>query len=327
MIAVVVPTIRPERMKWFTDQWENLFYKHQVTLITVWDGEVHRMTVTDYSKYGVEDKLVFDPEESKGLIYRFTDSCRNLGFIHAAKLGADYILTLDDDVAPKSDLLEGYPPSQPYDPIQAHLDVLQKKVMVQWMNTAHQDVPHLRGVPYGIRNQAPVMLSHGVWSGIPDWDGETQLKLEKESKSYNHLPFYIGPIPTGVAFPLCGMNVMIRKEALRYFYYAPMGKDTGIEGLNRFGDIWMGIFLKEQFDRMKWACYTGGSIAHHTRASDATKNFELEKLGREWNEHIYKLIYGPCWTIDYESDLGHYLFDYYSKRQRWANLIDKLQRG
>src|SRR5262249_8041759 len=44
-ITVVVPTIRPERMEQFREDWEPLFAKHNVTLITVFDGEEPRVTV------------------------------------------------------------------------------------------------------------------------------------------------------------------------------------------------------------------------------------------------------------------------------------------
>lgn len=328
MIAVVVPTIRPERMEWFRGKWADLFRKHKVMLITVWDGEVHRITTVNYgSESEAECTIAPRPMATPGLIYRFTDSCRNLGFVVAAELRAEYILTLDDDVAPWNDLPEQWPiPTKP-DPIQQHLDVLRKRVPLHWMNTATGDAPYLRGVPYNIRDEAPVKLSHGVWTGTPDWDGETQLKLQMESRR-PFMNYYAGPVPRGVAFPLCGMNVMIHRDALRYFYFAPMGPDTGLDNLHRFGDIWMGIYLKAWFDRIGWACYTGGSVVHHTRASDANKNIELERLGREWNEVMWQIEFGrnyPAVTPD--SPLGRYLLDYYTKRQQWAALIDSIQGG
>jgi reversibly glycosylated polypeptide/UDP-arabinopyranose mutase len=256
-------------------------------------------------------------------------------------------LTLDDDVTPigKSD------------PIQEHLDVLQKKVPLGWMNTAHGDSSYLRGVPYGIRKEAPVMLSHGVWVGIPDFDGETQLELEAKTGDIPYtkpdgtptkgpagipysLPYYVGPIPIGVLFPLCGMNVMVRRQALPYLYFAPMGPDTKIVQerevdqtsggthtftiplLNRFADIWMGISLKKQFDRLGWACYTGGATILHTRASDAKKNFEQEKLGREWNEDADKYIDNV--PDNAQGTKSEYFSVYHNKKVQFATLIENI---
>jgi hypothetical protein len=355
-ICCVVPSIRPERMEKFKKTWSPLFKKHEVTLITVWDGENPQFQVGDSDRKHSAFSIDGINDEIRSLFYQFTDAVRNVGFFLAARNGFDYILTLDDDVEPV------------YDTIQDHLDVLNRRVPISWMNTAtdggHEGiwqptkVPYLRGVPYNIRDEAPVMLSHGVWTCVPDFDGETQLKLEQSPSGIpGVLPYYRGPIPKGVLFPLCGMNVMVKKEALPYFYFAPMGQDTGIEGecpvcrgkyydvggppgcvcekctkgrvpaLNRFADIWMGIFLKQELDKLGWACYSGGATVVHTRASDARKNMEQEKLGREWNEWLCR------WLCLEEDNLGgygspefwKYLDDYREKRERYAELIRSIQ--
>lgn len=368
-IVVVIPTVRPEQYKSFLTVWKDLFTKHQVTLVTVWDGETPRVEIWDYNhNQPIEMELSngkLSYQTYRSLICRYTDGCRNLGFIVAAHLNPDYILTLDDDVALPPVMVGMYGSEWPMDPIQSHLDVLQKKVPLSWMNTAHDSNLYLRGVPYRIRDEAPVMLSHGVWVGTPDFDGETQLELERcnqcdgrgwvgkqEIGTYRgcpkcksngkqqipySLPYYVGPIPKGAIFPLCGMNVMIRKEALPYFYFAPMGPDTGILNhpqdmskpnesyvggtLNRFADIWMGIFLKKEFDKLGWACYTGGSTILHTRASDAKKNFEQEKLGREWNEYMWNY---KGWTAELPDRLHLYMTDYRQKRETYAALIHSI---
>lgn len=343
-IVVVIPTIREAQYKSFIEAWKPLFTKHEVTLVTVWDGETPRADVYSYSKDIVE---TIDYKEClysihKKLIYRYADACRNLGFIVAAQLKPDYVLTLDDDVQPAVSYTSVL--GRTDDPIQSHLDVLQKRVPLGWINTAHDTELYLRGVPYNIRNEAPVMLSHGVWVGTPDFDGETQLKLEQDkwtadlnrdpieyldSKNHNgvpySLPYYVGSIPKGVLFPLCGMNVMVRAEALPYLYFAPMGADTKVEGLNRFSDIWMGISLKKKFDELGWACYTGGSTILHTRASDAKKNFEQEKLGRQWNEYITNYVEQDSkWGSDLPSGFVEYMTTYRRKREQFADLITSI---
>ena len=137
--------------------------------------------------------------------------------------------------------------------------------------------------------------------------------------------------------------MMVRREALPYFYFAPMGPDTGVLGeprfdgmtlhtsrsqplLNRFADVWMGIFLKQSFDRLGWACYTGGSVVHHTRASDARVNFEQEKLGREWNERADRWIDNP-YTMPPDHPAKVYFVSYAEKRERYRKLVDDILRG
>ena len=317
-IVVVIQTFLDIQYRSFIGAWKNLFERHEVTLVTVFDGEVPHISIFNYAS-GKPVEVEYSQtlySTHKNLIYRYTDACRNLGFIVAAHLQPDYVLTLDDDVEPlKPDYTTGL-----FDPIQDHLDVLQKRVPLGWMNTAHDTELYFRGVPYSIRDEAPVMLSHGVWVGTPDFDGETQLKLETNNGVPYSLPYYVGPIPRGVLFPVCGMNLMVKRDALPYLYFAPMGVDTNVEGLNRFSDIWMGVVLKKQFDALGWACYTGGSTILHTRASDAKKNYEQEKLGREWNEYINQSVDDySFWTPN--SKPHEYFKTYQEKREQFTHLI------
>lgn len=334
-ICCVTPTVRPEQMESFRKAWAPLFDKHQVVLITVWDGENPQV---EYR--GPDGKAVdyadcqWSISPHKELICRHTDAVRNLGFIEAARFhnGAfDYILTLDDDVAPPAGS----------DPIQDHLDVLQRRVPISWMNTAldtmadgdvlyagsdprNRKTPYLRGFPYSIRDEAPVMVSHGVWVNVPDFDGRTQLELTNNGKNPERLPYSLpyfrGPIPRGVFMPICGMNLMVRKEALPYLYFAPMGPDSGYPDLHRFSDIWMGNLLKVACDHRDWAIYTGASTILHTRASDPHKNVEQERLGIKWNEWMWKTF-----TEAGVAEVGDYVISWSAKAQRFRDLILKLQ--
>lgn len=356
-IVVVVPSIRPECHAQFVKAWTPLFEKHKVTLVTVWDGDRPRIEFGGYgetTKVGWHADELWSPSSSvpvsrswdriHDLFCRHTDAVRNLGFVAAAQLNPDYVLTLDDDCYPISGSWSGTkngtkfdgPNLGAFDPIQAHLDALNRRVPLSWMNTAHDTDLYLRGVPYGVRNEAPVMLSHGVWVGTPDFDGETQLKLEGHGSAGmtdgvpHSLPYYVGPIPRGVLFPLCGMNVMVKRDALPYLYYAPMGVDSGVPDLHRFADIYMGCFLKVQFDHLWWGIVTGYSTVHHTRASDAKKNFEAEKLGRQWMEWLWKDcedIYDTYFEElrpDLPDEYLGYLASYKDKRTRYQALITSI---
>lgn len=197
-ICCVVPSIRPEQMESFRKAWAPLFERHGVTLITVWDGDdpiIETVPNAYGGTTGFPARELIGNDPWGNLICRKTDAVRNVGFIEAARQGYEYIFTADDDVAPPAGS----------DPIQEHLDVLQRCVPVSWMNTAvegfkpprygYQDVGpayeidagidtrnkplYLRGFPYGTRDEAPVKVSHGVWVNVPDFDGRTQLELGK----------------------------------------------------------------------------------------------------------------------------------------------------
>jgi reversibly glycosylated polypeptide / UDP-arabinopyranose mutase len=276
-VCVVVPTIRAKKIKEFKMAWASLIEKHNARLIIVLDGETPK--VMGFSSVEILEKY-------NDVIYNFNDGVRNLGFAFAASLipNVEYIISLDDDVEPIGD------------PIQDHIDALNMKVPLSWMSTASE---YTRGFPYGVRNEAPVMLSHGVWEGVPDWDAPTQLTRN----SNKPLRFYQGVIPKGVMFPLCAMNFAFRREALPYVYQAPMGPKVG---LDRFADIWGGIEMKKDFDKLGWGVVSGFSTVYHKRASNVYTNLQKEAKGLYLNEN-------------YGKDKYFKLFG--EKRARWQEFV------
>lgn len=254
-IAVVVPTCREEKYQEFLKAWDTLFKKHNVILVTVRDGE--HPTVNGFS---IEDVM----GEYKDLIYNKNDGVRNLGFMYAYKTGADIIISLDDDVVPDGDT------------IQDHIDALSKRYPVSWMNTAQET--YMRGFPYGIREEAECVLSHGVWKGVADFDASTQLV-----KGIHPVTFHKMPVPKGILFPMCIMNVAFKRKMVPYMYQAPM---FGV--VNRFADIWGGIEAKKAIDANGWACVTGYATIHHNRASNAFINLAKEAFGIGMNEEYGK---------------------------------------
>lgn len=286
MIAIVIPSIRPESWKVFNEGWKDLIEKHQATLITVWDGEKPVLN-HDGKEFLIKDIM----GEDSDLIYNFNDGVRNLGFAYVAKFLPDveYVLTLDDDTLPYGDT------------IQDHLDALKSKVPVSWLSTASE---YMRGFPYGIREEAEVVLSHGVWHGVADWDAPTQLTLGNRP-----VTFYKGPIPKGVFYPMCIMNVAFKRKLIPYFYQAPMGRKVG---LDRFADIWSGIESKKVIDEKGWAVVSGKAAVRHERASNVFTNLKKEAKGLEFNEDF--------WHKEIEDD---YFKMYAKNRKRWERLLKK----
>lgn len=288
IIACVVPTIRPESYQEFLVAWKPLFDKHNVQLVTVFDGDDPTVKFNDET-LTANDVLGDDAD----LIYNKSDVVRNLGFAYIAKYlpGVTHILTLDDDTKPYGDT------------IQDHLNVLGKRASITWMNTA--TLP-MRGFPYGVRTEAEVVLSHGVWQGVADWDAPTQL-----IQGNRQVTFYRGVIPKGALYPMCGMNIMFTRKLLPYMYFAPMGHRVG---LDRFGDIWAGVESKKVIDEKGWAVVSGYATVKHERASDVFKNLQKEAKGLEMNEH-------------YGEDECFYFKLYEAQRTRWETLLYDLDHN
>lgn len=287
-VAVIVPTIREDRIAAFKKAWEDQFSRHRVKLVIVRDGDA---PVVEHNgkTFGVNHVM------GKGfgdLIFNRTDAVRNLGFAFAHKfIKPDVYISLDDDVLPDGDTIGD------------HLLALEKKVTISWTSTLNEiDV---RGVPYEARNASPVMLSHGTWKGVPDLDGPTQLVLGVPT----HFTPKVGPIPRGQLFPLCAMNFAFNKEAITQAYQAPMN----VHGLDRFADIWCGIRLKREFDAIGWAVMNGAASVHHDRASNVYKNLQKEALGIELNER---------WWAGQSTSVHPYFELYEDRYKKWGIFVN-----
>lgn len=263
-IAIVVPTVdyRKEIFDIFMEAWQPLFILHQVEFVKVMDGDEPKVEHSrgEYSVKEVMGKYGSCLTNKNGGI-------RNLGFAYVAKYLPDveYIITLDDDEAPVGD------------PIQDHVNALNMRVPISWMSTASE---YMRGFPYGVREEAQVVLSHGVWEGVADWDAVTQLALGNRPVTFPKMP-----IPKGVLFPCCAMNIAFRRELLPYIFQAPQVLEMRI---GRMDDILAGITAKRAIDENNWAAVTGYATVYHDRASDVYKNLELEANGYKLYEGFWR---------------------------------------
>lgn len=268
-IAVIVPTIRPESWQQFWKAWEALFTKHNVTVYKVDDSfdtpRCFNISIIENEWYSIPitDK---NPE----WLFNKSDTCRNMGFYWAAFDKSDVFISFDDDVLPNNN-----------DPIQEHLDALGMTVPKYWLSTCQDIYP--RGVPYDVRKEMEVVLSHGVWANVPDLDAPTQL-LHPDMKD---IAFNKMNIPLGVLFPFCAMNFAFKPCLLPWIYQAPMSKrlaEYNVSAGDRFADIWSGVVAKLACDLNQWGVVTGYSTIYHSRASNVFTNLRKESVFLEQNE-------------------------------------------
>lgn len=288
-IAVVIPTIRPDSYLRFREEWDDLFERHGVTVVAIFDGDNPQLE--DDTKPDVQLSLGEIMSEYSDCITTHSGSIRNLGFAYVAKYlpSVETIITLDDDVSPIGDTIED------------HLNALDSRCPVSWMSTMTE---YTRGFPYGVRDEAEVVLSHGVWDTNLDWDAPTQLVLGNNRGAFP----YMGPIPKGVYFPLCIMNVAFKRKLLPYMFQAPDAL-----GVGRMDDIFSGILCKQDIDRNGWAAVSGLALVNHKRESNVFKNLQKEALGIELNESFWK------------GDESHPYFQIYrEKRSQWERFLSSI---
>lgn len=293
-IAVVVPSHRQELTDLFLSHWQPLFDRHNVEFVLVND-EGSSPHIEHTSSDGVLHDILPHLKEKEelapeNLVSNKCAGVRQLGFAYIAKYlpNVEYILTFDTDTAPVGD------------PIQDHIDQLNRRVPISWISTSTD--MYMRGFPYQVREEAPVMLSHGVWNIVPDYDAPTQLLTPKDFKP----TYYKGTIPKGIFAPICGMNLAFRREALPYIYFAPVGQFRGAE---RFDDIWGFIPVIEDFAKLNWGIVTGYATVDHQRASNVFTSLEKEAVGIRKNEEYWQGIHDDWYK------------DFITKREAWFNLI------
>lgn len=276
-IALVIPTIRNLA---FLPSWNNIFADcyafivedHEQKQIAIPKGTFKTAYHFDWSNihqdFGV-DEWIFSRQNA---------GIRSYGFWKAYEMGADVIITLDDDCYPVDT-----------DFIKRHVKNLSLSAPVGWTTTyPHPDFVYTRGIPYRLRNKRQVVVSHGLWTHYIDLDAKTQ--MHHPDINLPPYPPILQFIPQGFYFPMCSMNLAFRRSATAIMYFPLMGKDPlgNTWGYDRFDDIWAGIFAKKIIDHLGFAVVNGSPFVEHRKASDTAKNFIKEQKGIATNEILWK---------------------------------------
>lgn len=298
-VTVVVPTIRESSIQRFLKEWFAHFSKYQVSVIVVEDNPKKTFTIdpTSYSFKLVHyawDTIDKDLGKDSWIIPRRTSAIKAYGFYKAYKAGAHVVISLDDDCYP----LEKYIPKYNKKSfVQMHLDALfsDKKNEYAWFSTMKMfGAVRPRGLPYKslVRKveAKDIMLSHGLWAHVPDFDGTTQLAVDPVPKIQDY--FVEGVVPQHAYFPMCGMNIAWKRELTPALYFMLMGKnaDEKTWGFDRFDDIWAGIFMKKICDHLGYRVVTGYPVIWHDRASNPHTNVKKEKTGVVVNEKLWTAV-------------------------------------
>lgn len=268
---IVVPTIRESCIQDFLEAWCEEFASAHILVVEdnptrMFDLSGHS-NVTHFSWEDIEQDL----EQDSWIIPRRTDCIRSYGYYKAYQDRPDMIVTLDDDCYPTE---EGF--------LARHWERLNESGNTEaWRETGKGVIT--RGVPYFNRmRQWPVVINHGLWNQIPDFDAPTQLIQSRYPREFQ---FENQTIPVGMYFPMCGMNIAFRPDIVPAFYFMLMGKDYEYD---RFGDIWAGIMVKKICDYLGYAINSGEPAVVHQRASNVWANLRKETLGLEMNEAVWK---------------------------------------
>lgn len=307
-IVLVIPTIRENNFRDFLKRWNDIGLFEHVDLFVMEDNpkktfDLHEICSgwngSAFWQHFCWEDIEKDLGEKSWIIPRRSDTVRSFGYLKAWQAGYEYVLTLDDDCYPPSEV-DGLTYSNGEAFVKEHLKALEGRT--RWFNTLNEVKP--RGIPfYNLGKNDKVVVNHGLWTNVIDYDAPYQLA--------NPIPevfsFDNRIVPNGLYFPMCGMNVMWKTDVTVLMYHLlmgqqylpPKGNDALIPGyqpalrklaFDRFGDIWCGIFMKKIVDIKGAQVSTGMPYIRHERASNPFTNLKKEANGIEVNEKLWEYV-------------------------------------
>ncbi len=297
-VALVIPTIRENCFRDFVERWGELGLFEHVRLIVMEDNPGRTFDAEEiigkFQHYKVTHLCWEDIDQTLGedswIIPRRSDTVRSFAYYYAWRQKEhEYILTLDDDCYPCTDVDGVTYDGEAF--VKEHIRQLESRS--RWFNTLNSVKP--RGIPfYNTGENKDVLVNHGLWTNVLDYDAPYQLANPIPEKfSYDNRI-----VPAGQYFPMCGMNVMWKRQSTVMMYHLLMGQWVGPRTSNtlsklpfdRFGDIWCGIFMKRIVDLIGCQVSTGMPYIRHERASNPFTNLKKEANGIEVNEKMWEFI-------------------------------------
>jgi len=313
---LIVPSIREESLQRFISEWDRREPQDKGTTLMIIEDNPEMTFELAASDWVEEHWSWLDIELDLGsrswIIPRRSDTVRSYGYYkcwtYTTRKHDVTFMTLDDDCYP-----ERHEIFQPDDEslYQRHIEQMTNKS--RWFNTLNSGKP--RGIPFKNVGEREVVLNHGLWMNVLDYDAPTQLvDAFREEFSYDNRI-----VPAGQYFPLCGMNVAWHKKITVLMYHLLMGcvnvtampknhadnvrKNCIAAGsftagavqlyklpYDRFGDIWCGILMKKVCDHLGLAVTSGIPYIHHDRASDPFTNLIKEANGLKVNEIFWERV-------------------------------------
>ena len=288
--ALVVPTIRPEKIEDFLAAWQeepfDAIYIIEDHTRSSQSDSVKPSTPNSSKLRWYSHKEIVELEGAYGIDYRIISrrdsAIRCFGFYRAWVDGHDLIVTLDDDVRPT-----GAVAGHPY-LVEQHYNALHHNHS-KWASTITNR--QLRGMPYENLGSLEAYINMGMWCGDGDLDAPHRLvkgKIDRWSE------FDVTPCGSDnvLAYPhqyipICGMNLAFRAHIIPVMYFPPMGVDRTYR---RFDDIWWGLLAQRIFREIGMPISYGRPVVEHKQGSNALKCLVAEAPGIEANETMWTII-------------------------------------
>jgi reversibly glycosylated polypeptide len=277
--TIVVASNREKFLQEFVTAWSPLPWDETIVIedrpqrsFEIAVSHPHRLHHLSWAEIAADADVIAPSPFSRG-----DSAIKMYGFWVALHLGADIIITLDDDCYPAGPLAEF---------VTDHIAALTSRS--RWV--ASVDGSPTRGLPYfDLGTVHGSVANMGVWQGSADYDAPQSLALHRlgylnctyRPKSGNQL---MHPLHY---WPFSAMNLAFQRDIAPLMYLPKMGDGSPF---SRFDDIWCGVILQRCSRHLGLSLSIGEPHIRHARASDPLVNLEKEAPGIRANELFWKVI-------------------------------------
>ncbi len=278
-VAIVAPVhIQP------SEQWVQALSvaSRTATIIIVDDsnGKVKLPENFDVYDYTRQQEFLGDEMYAKFEQFHKSSSCKQFGLWVAYERGFDPIIVIDSDCI--------IPP----DFIGKHIEALLTPGD-GWDNPLRGTGLYSRGFPYYERKK-PIWAHMGLWENELDLYGTDRIGMSNLPK----VPPAVDKLSTGALFPLSGMNVSFRNDAVPYMLFLPNFGFNG-ERFSRHDDIWGGYIFQRVAHALGFGLSYGNPVVFHDTIvvpeEDAAEEVPMIKYERQFYRMIDDALNMTLW--------------------------------
>lgn len=327
--CLVLTTINvPDLLKEYTENF--LMYNHslEVEILVIGDLKTPHEKVesliyqintsgikAEYFDIAKQETWLDKFSDFKKIVPYNSDNRRNIGYLIAVQREAEIIIAVDDDNY--VDVSKDYLTSHSMVGQNTDFEAISDKS--GWFNICSmikfnpERKVYPRGYPYFKRFQdgeffyhkrnGRIVINEGLWLQDPDIDSIT--RLTEDVKGVGILKEQVF-LDKGTFSPINTQNTAFHRDILPCAYFVLMGGNINGLVIERYGDIWFGLFAKKIIDHMGDYVRFGDPIAIHKRnqhnlLKDLKQEFWAITFTELLSEFIEKLeltkkTYGDCYV-------------------------------
>jgi len=342
LTTINVPTLLEDYAKNFLQ----FDHKDEVEILVIGDKKTPNQEVENLMQKIREmgiDAEYFDIEKQELWLEKFpdlkriipynSDNRRNVGYLIAGERGAEIIVAIDDDnyVDPSKDYLAEHS----FIGKQLKFEVLSDES--GWFNICSMikffpdRTVYPRGYPYYKRfkdgkvsikkRNGRVVINEGLWFEDPDIDSITRLTEDVKGKEILRENVVLD---IGTQSPINTQNTAYHIDILPCLYFVLMGADLNGLVIERYGDIWFGLFAKKIIDHMgDYVAYGKPFAVHKRNTHNLLKDLKWEFWAITYTEVLAEFLE----SIDLSGkDYGECYIELADKLQQFINSNDKIDK-